>query len=978
MCGAFRTGENTMSISNPIRGAVRRALTLGIASTATLLAVPQLALAQDSATADGLEEVVVTGSRISRPELEAAVPTVVLGQDAFDAVGVENFADLATTLPSFAPSFGTSRTQSAFSGSVAAGLNEANLRNLGSDRTLTLINGRRAPTGTPTTGAVDFNTIPTANIERVEVITGGAAAVYGADAVSGVVNIITKKSFEGIEFGASYSETGEGDNKNPSGYVMVGGNFADRGRGLLTLQLDNQGLVSCADRYLCAEDFAWFPPAAQVRGPSAYSVVGLTGRFQVGGTAGGGFVARRNGAFVPFDVTVDGYNRNAARNIAIPTKRVLLAAEGEYELNERVTAFVEANYGQAKTENTIEGQPFQSTAFGNLVGGGPGVVGLQASIPINNPFIPASVLATYLTNFPTGTAINWQQRFNALGLRGSTNDRQSVRVVGGLKGDFEALGKDFNWEVAHVYGRTTLTSLTEGLVGTDRLYNGLRVEPVPGVAGQYRCVDPAARALGCVPINPFADYTPAMINYLTVTAGQAGESLLEDTTAFISGSLFSLPAGDVRTAVGVERRKSSGFLDYDESINRGLVTSNQILDQPLVETKTKELFVEVLVPVLADKPFAKSLSVEGAFRTTDADYLAKSISYDTWKLGGEWAPIEDVRFRAMVARSVRAPLVDDLVGGSQTFGTISDPCGTPARRAANATRAANCNTDGVAAGYTAPLNVEQSVAGFVGRNPNLNPEESRSVTFGFVVNPTALPGFSVSLDRFEIDVEGIINSVGRQIIANRCYDTADRQDCNLITRGTNPSVPGATYVLLAVNDTTANLATQDIAGYDLNIQYGRDLGNWGKAGAKLLVTRYDRADLYTGPSAAVVDLLGYAGGSTSDQGYIKTTANLDLDWSLGDIAVNWNVRYIGSAGMSPFFANYPSVSAENYHNLRVSYKRPVFNAEETEFYVGVTNVFDTDPPFFATSSSGTQALDTIPGYYDVFGRSFFAGVKVKL
>ena len=134
-----------MSISNPIRGAVRRALTLGIASTATLLAVPQLALAQDSASADGLEEVVVTGSRISRPELEAAVPTVVLGQDAFDAVGVENFADLATTLPSFAPSFGTSRTQSAFSGSVAAGLNEANLRNLGSDRTLTLINGRRAP-----------------------------------------------------------------------------------------------------------------------------------------------------------------------------------------------------------------------------------------------------------------------------------------------------------------------------------------------------------------------------------------------------------------------------------------------------------------------------------------------------------------------------------------------------------------------------------------------------------------------------------------------------------------------------------------------------------------------------------------------------------------------------------------------------------------------------------------------------------------
>ncbi len=968
-----------MSTRTPIGVAVRRALVLSVATTATLLAMPQSAFAQDQAKADELEEVVVTGSRISRPEVEASVPTVVLGQDAFEAGGIENFADLATQLPSFAPSFGSSRTQSAFSGSVASGLNEANLRNLGSDRTLTLINGRRAPSGTPNSMAVDFNTIPTANIERVEVITGGAAAVYGADAVAGVVNIITRKNVEGIEFGASYGEAGEGDNKNPSGHLMIGGSFADKGRGLLTIQLDNQGLVSCKDRFLCAQDFAWLSPATQLRGPAAYSAVGLGGRFLVGGTAGGGFLTRRNGQFVPFDVTIDGYNRNGARNIAIPTKRVMIAAEGEYQLSERVSAFLEANYGQAKVDNTIEGQPFQSTAAGNLVGGGPGVTGLQASIPINNPFIPASVLSAYLANSPMGTEMAWQQRFNQLGLRGATNNRQTVRVVGGVKGDFEALGKDFNWEIAHVYGRTTLDSLTEGLVGTDRLYNGLRVEPVPGVAGQFRCSDPSARALGCVPINPFADYTPAMINYLSVTAGQAGEALLEDTTAFISGSLFELPAGAVRSAVGVERRKSSGFLDYDESINRGLVTSNQILDQRLVETKTKEIFAEVLVPVLADKPFAKSLSVEGAFRTTDASYLAKDISYDTWKLGGEWSPIENLRFRAMRARSVRAPLVDDLVGGSQTFGTISDPC-VQSRRNVSATRNANCAADGIPLGYAPPLNVEQSVAGFVGRNPNIDPEESRSVTFGLVYTPEFLSNFSVSLDRFEIDVEGIINTVGRQILANRCYDTADRQDCNLLTRGANPSVAGATYVLLAVNDTTANLATQDIAGYDLNVQYRHDFGDRGKLGSKLLWTRYDRADLYTGPGAANTELLGFAGGSTSDQGYIKNTANLDLDYTFRNFGVNWNVRYIGSAEMSPFLvgAGFPGVSSAAYHSLRFSYKKPVFNTEESEFFVGVTNALDQDPPFFATSASGTQALDTIPGYYDIFGRSFYAGLKVKL
>ena len=969
-----------MTTRNPIGALMRRALVVSATASAAMLCGLPAAYAQDqNAKPDQLEEVVVTGSRISRPELEATVPTIVLGQDAFDAQGLENFADLATQLPSFAPAFGTSRTQSAFSGSVAAGLNEANLRNLGSEKTLTLLNGRRLPAGTPIYSSVDFNTIPTANIERVEIITGGAAAIYGADAVSGVVNLITKKNFEGIEFGASYGETSEGDNKNPSGYIMLGGNFTASGRGVLTLQVDNQGLVSCANRYLCAEDFAWLDPATQRRGPTAYSAVGLGGRFQVGGAAGGGFVARRNGAFVPFDVTIDGYNRNAARNIAIPTKRVMLAAEGEFVFNEQATAFLEINYGQVKTDNTIEGQPFQSTAAGNLVGGGPGVTGLQASIPIDNPFIPAAVRATYLSNFPTGTAINWQQRFNNLGgLRGSTNDRNTVRVAGGFKGDFEALGKGFNWEISHVYGRTTLNSLTDGLVGTDRLYTGLRVEPIPGIAGQFRCVDPAARALGCVPINPFADYTPAMVKYLAVTAGQKGEALLEDTNAYIAGSLFALPAGEVRGVFGLERRKSSGFLDYDESISRGLVTSNQILDQPLVQTKTKEAYAELLVPILADKPFAKSLSFEGAFRTTDADYLAKSISYDTFKLGAEWAPIDSLRFRVMRARAVRAPQVDDLVGGSQTFGTISDPC-TQTRRTLNATRNANCAADGVAAGYAPPLNVEQSVAGFVGRNPNIDPEESRSVTFGIVYTPEALPRFLVSLDRFEIDIEGIIGSVGRQILANRCYDTANRQDCNLITRGTNPSVPGATYVLTAVNDTTANLATQDIAGYDLNLQYRYDFGNYGKAAAKLLWTRYDRADLYTDTTSAVVDLLGFAGGSTSDQGYIKNTANLDIDYDFRDFSVNWNVRYIGSAEMSPFLvgAGFPSLSSASYHSLRVSYDRAVLGATKTQFYVGMTNVFDKDPPFFATSSSGTQALDTIPGYYDVFGRSYYAGMKVK-
>jgi outer membrane receptor protein involved in Fe transport len=238
---------------------IPRAVALALLGGALSSALP--ALAQDD-TAD-IGTVVVTGSRITRSNLESTTPVLSIGRAEFDALGYENIADLAAALPQFSPAFGASRTQSTFSGAATSGLNQANLRNLGALRSVTLINGRRVPAGSPQFTSVDFNLIPSANIERIEVLTGGAAAIYGADAVAGVINIITKKDFEGIELGASYGAADEGDNQNPSAYLMLGGAFAEQGRGLLTLQYDKQGEVSCADRFLCEEDFFWNNPAAR-------------------------------------------------------------------------------------------------------------------------------------------------------------------------------------------------------------------------------------------------------------------------------------------------------------------------------------------------------------------------------------------------------------------------------------------------------------------------------------------------------------------------------------------------------------------------------------------------------------------------------------------------------------------------------------------------------------------------------------------
>jgi iron complex outermembrane recepter protein len=952
--------------------AFRTALLCGAVVSIT---VPTGAFAQQQAAADEgkLEEIVVTGSRIVRASIENNVPTIVLGEEQLKGQGFENLADVFTQLPNIAPSFGAARTQSTFSGAASSGLNNVNLRNLGTTRSLVLVNGRRVPAGNVTSNAVDLNTLPTANIERVELLTGGAAAIYGADAVSGVINIITKKNFNGAQVNISYGETSKGDNKNPSGSAIVGGSN-EKGYFLLTAQYDKQGAVSCADRFICAEDFAWFPPADPVRGPAALSAVAPQGRFFVdggNGLAAGSFTSRSGsftdstGALIPFVVATDGYNRNPRRTLAIPTVRKMYAAEGEYEINDYVTAFTEINFGSSRTVAPFEGHPFQSSPT-DLIGG---VV--EPTIPVDNPFIPAALRARMVA--AGDTALTWSQRFDSFGFRGATNERQTSRFVGGIKGEFDAAtagGSTWNWELSYVHGRTTLDSVTEGLVSRQAIFSALRVEPNPATPGTFRCVDPVARSAGCIPINPFAPYTRAMIDSVSVAAGQRGAHQIDNVVGYVTGDLFQLPAGPVAVVLGGEYRAASGFLDYDDPINRGTVTGNQVGDINYVKVKTQEVFAETIVPVLKDQPFAKSLSIEGAIRYSDTKRIDK---YETWKYGGEWAPIEDVRFRAMSARAVRAPVPSDLSGGFETAGVVNDPC-TASRRNANPARAAACAAAGVPANYAPPLAVEQQVRGFVGANPNVKPEVADTITFGAVITPTFVDNLAITVDRFAINLDGGINTIGRQLKANACYD--NNLFCADVIRGTNPAVPGANYVLTAVNDQTANVASYEVNGIDLDIQYGFDINALSGSASDLgnlklgfAMTFYTKADYLPVVGQNVIDLLGFAGGSTSDQGWIKRTASASANYTYDWFSANWTTRYIGGAGMSPFTVA-PRVKSELYHNVQV---RATF-LEDHSVYAGITNLFNNKPPFFATGTSGTQALDTIPGYYDVFGRSFYAGM----
>lgn len=933
-------------------------------------------------------DVVVTGTRIARPDLTSSSPVLVVGQDAFQNRNFTNFADVATQLPQFAASFGSSRTQSTFSGAATSGLNTVNLRNLGGGRTLTLINGRRVPGGTTTSTAVDFNTIPSANIERLDILTGGAASIYGADAVAGVINIITKQ-IDGFQAGASYGITERGDNRNPNGYLMFGKKFENGGAINLTAQVDYQGRVQCASRELCAQDFFWSPPADPIRGPAAYSSVGLNGTFFLPAGNGLGAVnATRigsstsftdaNGNLIPFVTRRDGYNRNGTRDIAIPTRRILFAASADYPIAKGVDAFMEFNYGQSQTTAAFEGHPFQSSAAGSLFGGGPGVTGLQASIPLQiqsiaadgatstiaNPIIPTAIYNAALARGVT--QLNWQQRFAAFDDRGAVNRRDTIRAVAGVKGDFNVgFGRDWNYEVSYVYGSTKLDSITRGLVSTRQLYYGLRTQQVNGT---LQCADAGARATGCVPINPFLPYTDAQRKALTVSAGQTGESVLHDVNAFVSGALFRLPGGDLAFSVGAEYRTFSGNLDYASQINNAEVTGNQIGDVDYVKTRTKEAYGELSAPVLRDITLIHKLTLDGSFRYSDPSVGG---SYQTWRYGGSWEPFAGLVLRVNRARAVRTPVPGELSGVGQDFGTVIDPC-TATARTANATRTANCAADGVPATYAPPINVQQSVAGFVGGNPNLAPERATTLTYGFAFAPDFLPGFSVTVDRFEISLDDIISTVGRQTKANQCYDTTARLFCSDLVRSTNPNVPGATWVLTAVNDQLINVAALKVKGVDVTAAYTAPLLG-GRAAFNVIGTLYDKASQRTLPGEPEDDLLGFAGGSTSDQGYIKFTGNATASWTSQDgVGLTYNMRYIGSARNSPFADPQIAIGDRFYHNARVSF---TVN-ENYQFFLGVNNIADSKPPFFPSSTAGTQALDTVPAYYDIFGRSFYSGLRL--
>jgi iron complex outermembrane receptor protein len=957
-CGGEPTPRREIMLKNVL---VRRAVRYALLANTIALTCATVQAAEEPIT-----EVVVTGSRIARPDVEASTPVQVLSGQAIDMAGSQNIADIIAALPAVGTP-GLSRTNSNFLTS-SNGVSTLNLRNMEDQRTLVLINGRRVVSGVDGTSTVDVNNIPTDLIESVQVLTGGASAVYGSEAVAGVVNFILKDDYEGLNFRGQTGGSTEGDAERHMFSLTGGLNIGDRGNVTANVQYDRDFGLRSRDRAISANDI----PARSSLPPQ--------GRFPLDGT---------NWTFGPdnvlkdtFDTPVDGFNRNAERYIATPLERTLVTVLGNYHLTDSVRLFAEGGYSKMKSNSSLE--PLATTNADARLPDGTILPGLSR----DNPFIPAPILAQ-MDDLAAATGedvfLQMNKRMNGVFDRSNKNDRDFYRAVVGLDGDF---GSDWHWET--YYNRSQTKEATESETALrDRYYFALDAIADP-VTGQPVCRDAAARAAGCAPFNPFGfdSVSQDAANY--ITAGGIKDTFdskitQEVVAANITGPVFALPAGEVKIAAGAEYRKEQSEALFSPETQAGNTMGNA-LSNTTGEYNVKEAYVETIVPLLSNASFARSLDFEAAYRIGDYSTVG---TVDSWKAGMTWAPIDDIRFRAVYSVATRAPNIGELFSGpNQTFEQIPDPCEQAVSQAGPV--GDYCRSiPGIAqqlattGGFAYTLGDEQSMEGLNLSNPNVKEEQAKTWTVGMVLTPQSFRNFTMSIDWFQIKVDDAITLVARDFILNSCVNSLGTDPlCARVTRenvGTpRPRTPGTVFT---IDTLPLNAASIETSGVDVALGYALEFGAAQRLNVSLAYTYLDKLTLQQNPDLAPENEKGQLDGPGRLGAGFEHRANLGLTYSWDRFSANWRMNYL-SAIKDTLNENGPTVPPDVneigsvvYHNVQARY---AFGADrEYAVYAGADNVFDKKPPVLGQNAqSEITGTETAADTYDPFGRMWYAGVEV--
>ena len=803
-----------MSMSISLRRAVRCVLFAG--SVSVVSATLSFAATPKEEEEEDITEVVVTGSRIARPDIEASTPVQIINAEAIAEQGAPNVADILQELPSVGTP-GLARSNSNFLTS-SNGVSTINLRNMDDKRTLVLVNGRRVVSGVGGTSTVDVNNIPTDLIDNVQVLTGGASAAYGSEAIAGVVNFTLKQNFEGVSLRAQSGLTSENDRKQNLVSLTFGQNIAERGNVTFNIQYDKDDGLRSRERALSAND----RPARSAYVPQGYFFPNSLNEGEDDYYGADWTYNASNQLQEGFSIPVDGFNRNAERYIAVPLERKIYTLLAHYDITERTQVFFEGGYSDMDSNSSLE--PLATDNSDAVLPDGT----TSAGLTLDNPFIPAEIRADMIAaNAETLTVI---KRMNNVFDRSNVNTRDFRRFVVGFKGE---VFDDWKWDVFYNHSQTKEYTASETAL-RDRYYYAL--DAIAGAGGTVICRDAAARANGCVPFDPFGFNSVSAESAAYITNNGQLDTYKarveqKQVAANITGSVFALPAGDLMMAAGLERRWEESAEVYSADTQAGNTMGNA-LSNTFGDYTVNEAYVETIVPILKDLPAAESLEFEAAGRLGDYSTVGNVFS---WKAGLNWAPIADVRFRAVYSVATRAPNIGELYqGANQTFPTgLLDPCdGTTATSPGAA--AAYCRTlPGVAQQIVQNGVFEytqrdtQSIEGEDSGNPNVSEEEAETWTVGFVFTPQFAPNFTASLDWFQIQIDDAITLLPRQFAIDQCVATAGASPlCAYEVReqpGTpRPRTPGTIY---QINANFINAASIKTKGVDLAAAYSFDFAS---------------------------------------------------------------------------------------------------------------------------------------------------------
>lgn len=948
-----------------------------------------------------LEEVIVTGTRIAQPTIESVSPITAISAEEMKTEGLTRVEDLLNNLPQVFGDYGGNISNG------ATGEATVSLRGLGANRTLVLVNGRRLMPGDPTqngNAAPDLNQIPSALVERIDVLTGGASAVYGADAVAGVVNFVMNDHFEGVRFDGNYSfyqhnqHSWVADLANsygiaqPKGNVMdgyardwniiVGGNFAD-GKGNATLYAGYRNL------------------SAQLQGNRDFSSCALSsssgvlscggsstsypGRFRIGGVD---YTVGANNQLRPFDTGTDLYNYAPTNYFQRPDERYTAGAFAHYDLNDHATAYMEVMFMDDRTIAQI-------APSGAFYGAGNGVsaTGIPDAtwlVNCDNPYLSSSELATFCTSpDANGNAHVLIGRRNIEG--GPRQDdlgHTSFRTVLGLRG---SIADGWTYDAYALNGITRLSEQYLNDVSISRLANALQAvtDPLTGTVVCKANANGANGAPGCVPYNIYqiGGVTPAAIAYISVPGFQKGSTTERVVSAYVTGDLgkydVTLPSAHdgLSISVGAEYREEKTELQPDlEYITNDLAGQGA----PVLPTNGAyhvwEGYMEARLPILQDMPFAKSLSVDTGYRYSDYNI---GFSTNTYKFGVEFAPINDFRVRGAYQRAVRAPNLQELYlqPRVQLDGT-TDPCAgaTPSYSLTQ------CALTGVTSTEYGNIskNTSPQYNGLVSGNPNLQPEKADTVTLGVVITPDALPDFNATIDYFDIKIKNVITTYGADFVITTCLNTGDPLYCNKIHRvpETGSGADGSLWIGSQgyIEDGTYNLGEQSTRGVDLNANYNFKMGPAGDLAFSFVGTYlmdFKTTPVPGGGSYDCAGLYGITCGVPAPVWRHKLRGTWTTPVSGLNLSLAW--RYLNSVKVDHTSSNpllsgalvEPGVKIGSYSYFDISGAYTLM--KKYTFRLGINNILDKDPPIIAGYNQPSVYANgnTFPQVYDTLGRYVF-------